>query len=254
MADKNKSEGPFDVGERFNSIQTRPKDDKLSHRPQKRESARISAYDRLNALIRSELYQSDYSAYVVNRGGASDFYLDEGTANYNVSLSKAGKALCKKWGLFYPVTPSTAAIEDDLFCLNRPIEFIPDPTQWKTSQANTFAGSDDKIFTHINGKLALLIDLSFPREKLRSEFDRFLNRWGKKQQKGRHEDLVNKWDIYDEVKKGISLLKITRRIFKSLPDEPPAYNAQVDRCYRQVRRAYKSAREIIGMVEQMRAE
>ena len=219
---------------------------------------RISVYDRLNALIRSKLYQSDYSAYVKKRGDASDFYVGDGPYrkgsiyNYHLSLSKAGKELCKKWGLVYPVDPCAKQIEDYLCCLNRPIDYMPDPSQWKTSQANTFVGGDDKIFTHINGKLALLIDLSFSRKELRSEFDRFLDRWGEKQKKGRQDIHLNKWEVYDKKhKEGKSLLEITRIIFniKNHADNHPSYSKTVNSNYQQVKRANRSAIAILKNVE-----
>jgi hypothetical protein len=134
--------------------------------------------------------------------------------------------------------------------LNRPIEFIPDPSNWKTSQANTSAGSDDKIFTHVNGKLALLIDLSFPREKLRSEFDRFLNHWSEKQKRGPEEGEY-KWNVYDRKMKGDNLLKITSEIhgLNTQSVNHPNYNEEVNKYYQQVKRAYHSAREIMKEVE-----
>jgi len=191
---------------------------------------KILPYDRLNALIRSKLYQSDYSEYVVKPEARSDLYVGEKIVSYHISLSNAGKALCKKWGLVFPIDPFARPIEDYLNCLNRPIEFIPHPSQWKTSQANMFAGSDDKIFTRINGKLALLIDLSFPKAKLRSEFDRFLNRWGEKQKRGPHGHTVNKWDVYDKKQNGEKLIEITRGIFglEKCPDRHPNYNEKVN--------------------------
>lgn len=225
---------------------------------------KISAYDRLNALIRSKLYRSDYSEYIEKGGRDSDIYVGEGKINdegmvsvepvsYHISLSKAGNALCKKWGLVFPVDPRAKPIEDYLYCLNRPIEFISDPSQWKTSQANTLAGSDDKIFTHINGKLAILIDLSFSKEKLRSEFDRFIDRWGEKQKRGPHGHAVNKWDVYDKKKEGNNLLGITREIYgiEESPYNHPNYDETVNAYYNRVKRAYKSAYKIINKVEEM---
>ncbi len=255
MSDKNKSEEPFDAGEYFNSIQPKKiKDDKLSHLSQKNKLSRILAYDRLNALIRSEVYQADYAEYVVDRGGVSDIYIGEGLVSYHLSLSKAGKKLCEKWDLVYPVDPLAEPIEDYLYCLSRPIEFVPDPSRWKSAQANTMVSSDDKIFTHINDKLALLIDLSFPREKLHSELNHFLDRWAKSHKKGLNASLIDKWEVYDKRKDGNKLIEITREIhgLKKRPDKDSKFDDMEDVFYQQVKRADKSACEIIAIVEQMR--
>jgi hypothetical protein len=205
-------------------------------------------------LIRSEVYLTDYAEYVEKRGGALDVYVCENLVSYHRSLSKAGQELCKKWGLIYPVNPRAKRIEDYLYCLNRPIESIPDPSQWKSAQANTMTGSDDRIFTHIDGKLALLIDLSFPREKLHSEFDKFLDHWGEKQKKGSHESLINKWDVYDKRKDGNKLIEITREIYglKKRSDKDSKFDDKEDVYYQRVKRANKSACKIITIVEQMR--
>ncbi|RPH48777.1 MAG: hypothetical protein EHM85_16055 [Desulfobacteraceae bacterium] len=260
MTEENESKEPFDAGAFFNSIQP--------NLPHKRKSVRISAYDRLNALIRSKLYQSDYSEYVVKRGDASDVYLkglysskrkqrsrnNVRLGRYSIRLCESGRVLCKKWGLVSPIDPYAKPIKDYLNFLNRPIEFIPDPSQWKTYQANGFAGSDDKIITHINDRLALLIDLSCTREELRSEFDHFLDHWGEKPKKSLHKELLfEKWYVYDEVKAGKTISEITRENenVKKHSANNTYYKDNFDAYSRQARRAYQSAYKIITMVEQM---
>lgn len=99
MIEEKNSEESFDAGVYFNSLQRNQPSDKSLSDSEKR-FLRISALDRLNALIRSEFYKSDYSEYIEKRGGNSDFYvgsspIEDPALSYHLCLSEAGKDFAK---------------------------------------------------------------------------------------------------------------------------------------------------------------
>jgi hypothetical protein len=91
---------------------------------------KISPLDKLKALQRSNQYLEDYTTYwaEMEKEGKT-----EGVIFHPLDrqLSKAGKILCNKYGLFFPVAPYQTTDEIGLRCVQPPITWLEPPSQWR---------------------------------------------------------------------------------------------------------------------------
>jgi hypothetical protein len=98
----------------------------------------ISPYDKVQALKFSKEYRRDYEQYVRERGNENDLKV-----GYSINLSRAGKKLCKKYNLDYPVSPehdtteptadvpvSYNPIDVEIAQANPVITFLVPPEDW----------------------------------------------------------------------------------------------------------------------------
>lgn len=221
--------------EKYNPKEPRPK------------KLKISLYDQYQALCRSELYRSDFKKYLEKRGKEKDLAVMV-PPTFSSKLCNAGKWLCNKWKLGYPINPDIPYDKNSkntLLLIDPPITFLTPPEKWQEMNAIGFEDNVDK-FTHIDGKLVLMINTSYSYNELEKTFKEFLKEWVKPSKKRMRSDIV-KWQIYDEYIKGKSLLEITHNIFKT--EGSPNYNEIVDAYYQQVKRAQKKAHSIIQYLE-----
>lgn len=214
---------------------------------------KIGADDKIQALRRSEQYKNDFDAYLKERGDSVDVYVGS-PVDCNIKLSKAGKKLCSKYNLFFPYDPVQPYSEDDSWYTSPIVTSLDHPRKWRTKRALGWYSSDEKRYTHINGKLVLMIDLdkTYSKGQTIEAVDAYLKRWktdNKERTKGKP---LDKWKIFDmKNNEGKNLLEITRKIygFKKHSDNLPAYNDKVNKLHQRTVRAYRKAKAIITLIE-----
>lgn len=216
---------------------------------------RITAYDRLQGLIRSGKYRKDYEAY--KQEGGEDYHILHGTPEtLPISLSEPAKRLCRKWGLRFPVNPCERARPGDEEYVFPILSFLPSPQTWWEEKSFTWTGEqDERQIERIDGKLALLIDTSYPVKTIVDRFKDFLElhliEAGKHTGERTRED-EDVWQIYDkntlEKKDFVTIIRevydIKRKVIED--DRAKAY-------YDKTRRAFGKAEKIIETMEK-RAE
>jgi hypothetical protein len=75
---------------------------------------KLSPSDRLEALRYSDKYRQDYEDYKDKRDAEEQKdYFVESPHRPHVKLCKPGKALCRKWGLIYPIDPDVDSVGGD---------------------------------------------------------------------------------------------------------------------------------------------
>ena len=198
---------------------------------------KISADDRYQAIRHSELYAEDYFYYLKEKERGNERERGIGIGNGSVlipGLSKPAKKLCKKWNLSFPVKPiglepaKNNKIEENIQAkVDPPITFLdpPEKWDWKTVKGIGFVKNDKEIpsitidgvkvllkpddpvnedvevYTHINGKLVLMINLDYSLNDLVKAFKNFLKkweRWSKPSSKRSKESSINIWQVYEE--------------------------------------------------------
>lgn len=221
---------------------------------------KISYPDRIQATKHSKLYQKDYQRYVEQReqDGEVDVKLGPPWDPRRIQ-SMAGKRLCEKWGLLFPVAPDAPLEPIDCGTMKPSADF-PDwmidgavypvsfPTGDELIKATQIAGFvGQKIFTHLNGKLCLLIDTSWPPDMIMDVLRKFIEQYTQETGERRGIPLEDPWEIYLMYQKGMNPLKITATLHGV--SKQPAYNQESDYHYRRVRRAYSKAVKMIEYVE-----
>ncbi|MBN2282745.1 MAG: hypothetical protein JXO48_02535 [Deltaproteobacteria bacterium] len=210
---------------------------------------KIGLYDKLQALKRSEKYRKDYDEYLSKKTG--DDALVGSLLDHSIKLSKAGRTLCDKYGLRFPINPDTP-IDGDNF----PIECFPEidslityldpPEKWHETLSTSV--DNDNLYTHINGKLVLMVDTSRSYGELLEAFKLLLKRWGQESSSRVKTSSIDIWHVYDEVEKNHrNQLQVMRKLFDIT--RLPAYDGKADAYYKQVRKAYEKAKKIIEFVE-----
>jgi len=167
-------------------------------------------------------------------------------------LSKPAKALCEKWGIIFPIDPDMTVTDDDCDLVLPPVSYLSPPSTWGEIRKIGFEGFENKPITHIDGKLTLMIDTNYDITKILDAVKIAIKLHPKKKQKTHaKKHNIDKWELYDLKKKGFNLLEITRKIFdiENSPNNLPSYNPRVDSNYKQVKRAYNKACNILKMIE-----
>lgn len=256
----------------------------------RKRDMKISPYDRIQALRHSSQYRTDYYTYLKEKADEKkkddyrpDFII--GSPRFErKTLSKAALKLCKKYNLIYPLNPEENEKKEwektwvELFA-HKPISLLAPASEWESLTgycSKAVIENEEKVIkeipafdtiTHINGKLVLMIDLSYPGDYIRDEFEKYLNEWLEKRwheekgverkgskptqvrKKGRK---IDKWAVYKIKTKNPQ--KSYGRIAKELfPPEVeggkimPQYISENE--IKQIQRAYKEAYEIIKIIE-----
>ncbi len=219
---------------------------------------RISYIDRIQAIKFSPLYRKDYQQYVKQRDKDGEFDLKIGSPwDPRRYLSTAGKWLCQKWGLHYPIGPD-APVEpykpvkmpsSDLkqWMIDGAVYPVSFPIEDELKKPTLFGSGGQKVVTHLSGKLCLLIDTSLPPNMIMDVLKEFIE-YHVKKTKGRSKETKEKqWEIYTLYQKKKNLLKIAQELHGF--SEVPSYDQDADKYYRRVERAYKKALKMIACVE-----
>jgi hypothetical protein len=227
--------------------------------------------DYIQAVRRSGLYAQDFYEYEIERAreGVTDVYI--GGANPMepiIVLSQAGKKLCDKWGLTFPELPVgikrpalIKAAEGQQEDAVREVDFLPDvvtraitfPTvndlkNPKTMQCYGVTGHDEFV-TRINGKICLLVDMSYPPIIIKKCFNTIINRYGNVDKKRQKRMGFDPWEIYDLViesngKIAKAAQKYIGKEWKNVKTEKHA-----EGFYQMARRAYEKAKNMIASAE-----
>jgi hypothetical protein len=97
-------------------------------------------------------------------------------------------------------------------------------------------------------KIEVVLNLDHPKSEILSEVEAILDRVETEERKNKP-TMIDPWAVYDWHKKqGLSFLKITRKLFKDA--KHPTTDEKTDRYYKQVRRAYDRAKQIMAYVNQ----
>ncbi len=209
---------------------------------------KIKPSDIVQAFKHSKKYMEDYRIYEKER--EVNDWLSGDAQMYAIRLSKAGKKLCKKYNILYPINPFTPAEERETTFIHTPITFLNPPALWNKSQMgrNFFDNAkDQEVITHVNGKLVLMIDTDYPRDQIKTVFKEFLKRYTEEPGKRLRDDNIDIWKVYKAKEfENKNLLQITRE--ENNVKGNPNYDGKVDAYYRQVKRAYRKASQIIKVV------
>jgi hypothetical protein len=235
---------------------------------------KISFRDRMQAIKHSKVYQKDYQQYVKKREQDVDLDAKIGPPwDPRIHLSTAGKRLCRKWGLQFPMAPDShlepvyypaaenPCVEVDYSKLERaadcpawmidgvayPVSFPTDDELKKPSSIGVANSGGYKVVTHVNGKLCLLIDISYPSDMIMDVLREFINHYAQETEERRGVPKEDPWRIYLMYHKGMNLLKITTALHGV--SKQPAYDQEADTPYRRVSRAYSKALRMIKSVE-----
>jgi hypothetical protein len=207
---------------------------------------KISPLDKVQALKHSKQYGEDYRKYEQEKE-KEDWFADDGES-YFIRLSEAGKKLCKKYNLLYPINPFTPADEIETNYVHHPVTFLDQPKLWNEVIGSRFDSAPEQgVITHINGKLVLMIDTELPRPQIEKAFKKYLDRYTKKSGERLRDGVADIWQVYRKKEfKGKNLLQITKELFNIV--ENPTYSPKGKALYNQVTRAYNKAKEIIKLV------
>ena len=210
---------------------------------------KISTIDRTQAIKRSKIYKQDYADYMKTVDYAQQDVHIGSPENYHVRLTMAGKKLCEKWNLVFPVNPHLPDAQDSL---NAVIALLDPPEKWKTHTANEIGLGKQKQITHVNGKLVLMIDTSFTHKQIEEAFKKYIKCRVKERSGRERENTLDIWKIYDAYCDKKNMLEVTRNIFKikATGENLPAYDKRTNSNYEQVKRHYKKASNIIDYIEQ----
>jgi hypothetical protein len=228
---------------------------------QQREVAhmKISFRDRIQAIKNSKVYQKDYQLYVKKREQARDYDEKIGPPwDPRNHLSTAGKRLCLKWGLLFPVHPDAPlepfrdikmpSTDLEAWMIDGAAYPVSFPTEDELENPSHKAENyGQKVITHLNGKLCLLVDTSWPPDMIMDVLWKFINHYVK-ENKGRiNSTEEDPWKIYEMYQKTKNLLEVTRELYGI--SELPAYDYEADKYYKRVKRAYLKALKMIDYVE-----
>ena len=93
-------------------------------------STRVTPYDKVQALKRSDKYAKDYKTYIEERGEEQERVLSVRA----IKLSNAAKRLCVKWNIVFPIDPDTPFGAEEVFFAESPVKYLESPKRWKHIQ------------------------------------------------------------------------------------------------------------------------
>lgn len=222
---------------------------------------KLTAYDKYHALIHSEKYRKDYKHYELSRGAEND-YAFGGKLSFGAKLSEAGKMLCRKWSILYPINPNKKNADEKAlgllkFMVQPSITYLDSPENWREWESIAWNISDHKSDTedlnelavsHVNGKLVLMVDTTRTKSELMQDFEIFIDYWSTAQRKKPRPTKADKWKVFEErTYRGKTLLKIAREIYQFEGDV--AYDDNANKYYQRIYKAYQKALEMIEFIE-----
>jgi hypothetical protein len=222
-------------------------------------SMKISFRDRIQAIKHSTIYLKDYQRYVKMRDKAGDIDIKIGSPwDPRKQLSKAGKRLCKKWGLGWPIAPDaplhprnckTMELVADVppWVIDGAVYPVSFPTEDELKNPSHVTKCGRDVVTHLNKKLCLLIDTSWPPDMIVDVLREFINHYILENKGNIKQTEGDPWKIYELFRHGKNLLEITRDLYGVTGQ--PAYDTNAAMYYRRVDRAYKKALKMIAYVE-----
>lgn len=216
--------------------------------------------DRISAIVRSNKYHRDFRHYKEQVGMADGKDESAGSGYYKTTaLSPAGKWLCEKWALEFPINPSqkksistegvTIVGADDIvsFLLQGyPISPLPHPNEWNWNTVACIRQRDKQFITSIDDNLVVLIDPQRTRDEiLNAIWD--LVKTARKEVKERKRGLQhNPWEVYDRVTECGGVAEAARRYYGFSTKDIPQDNA----LYKSLLTAYQKACRMIEEVEE----
>lgn len=234
---------------------------------------KISLRDRIQATKFSPLYRKDFQRYVKQRDQDGELDAKIGPPwDPRIHLSKAGRRLCRKWGLQSPRVPDSPLEpfyypEADKPCIDfstlerasdcpawmidgvaYPVTFPTEDELQKPSSIGVVDSGGYRVVTHLDGKLCLLIDTSCPPDMTMDVLKEFINHYAKKTEDRKGTPTADPWIVYLMYQEGMNLWEITKKLYDT--NERPVTNNRSDSRYQQVKRAKKKANEMIIYVEQ----
>jgi len=223
---------------------------------------KISFRDRIQATKFSQIYRRDFERYAKRRDKDGDIDIKVGAPwDPRIHLSKAGKRLCRKWGLRFPVAPD-APLEPLAYTgggtpsnlpawmidgAAYPVSFPSKDELKNPSRIGVADSAGYRVVTHIDGRLCLLIDTTFPPDMIMGALREFVGHYATETTDRQGNMLDDSWKVYEMYQGGKNLLDITVALHGV--SRQPAYDPKSDAHYRAVRRAYAKAKAMIRFVE-----
>lgn len=215
---------------------------------------KISPYDKLQALKRSEKYRADFQQYTKDReaAGEDDLYSFNQVVGeeFHHQLSEAGRVLCERWKIRFPVNPETPHLPGEESCVHAPVTYLDHPDRWKSTTARPSISGEVSRITHVDGKLVLMIDTeSYSIDQIRAELEKVLPLWAlSTASRAKGSKKVNIWEIYDRRRAGKSTGDLVKEIAAAETDPGlPVYATEAH--IKLVQDALKKAERIITAVE-----
>ena len=241
--------------ERCEPVSSSPQCRQCFHSDKFRYLTKADKFDPLDivqAFKHSKRYAEDYQRYTKEHRDVPDMGIGLGFT-CQVRLSEAGKKLCEKWGLVYPINPSSPEEEYEISFVSNPVSFLSPPESWTDFRAYSWgddrADVDPELITHIDDKLVLMIDTTYPRSYIKRVLALTLDQYTKEPKGGlRHNPEI--WRIYRMLEKEKkSCMQIARELYGV--EGHPSWNKVIDARRKQVERAYRRALQIIKSIERV---
>jgi len=214
---------------------------------------KITAMDRIQGLRRIKEYRADYREYASAQESQTDSIV--GALDPCIQISEKGRSLCLKWDLQFPVNPfDNAAVPAEWY-----FPLVRHPRKNELAMISRKVGAkgspDDEIVTHLNHRLVLSIDPSFPIDTIMKSIETLLPRLGvrKSTEKSDRPHSYDIWEVYDLYEE----LSTERRTYAAVAwaiDSQWAKQEDVapridDADIKGVERAYKKACKIINHIK-----
>lgn len=233
---------------------------------QKREPAKptdvllLSPYDRLQAIVRHPEYIRQWRKYKETDSLRQRIPIPSDIDDL-VKASNVATETYKKFGIPEIVCPNyIKALTSEEVAAKARTYWDPLPVRFlkaseivyalatRFSQRGVFISYEKlhQVDLLREGRYLMLeADLFQSKETLVKQFKNYLSLKGKANQRKR-EPTVDPWKVYDMHKGGKNFLQITRKLFGVKGH--PAYDPETDALYKQVKKAYQKARQVIETV------
>jgi len=228
-----------------------------------RKRKKISPVDWIQALKFSKEYAKDYKIYEEESKDQPDD-ADKIVCYPNIPgrmdgvfiRSAAAEKLCRKYGLRFPIDPSTPYEEYELTYLPAPVDILI-PRELQEYLMRAFPSGEcelseviEELNDYFRGRVTVMINPMFSRDQIRSNFQKILDYYGEKSKEKLKINQVDIWKAYkmheiDEVPFEQIAVKLLQSGGKH------AYDAEDDRKLKLVKRAYNKACRIIKKVESL---
>lgn len=191
----------------------------------------MDTVNKVQALMRSEAYARDYQEYLDSN--PDDVYISDGRVAA-ISRSEAGRALCRKYLIRYPVNP-----ED----LRKDPGFIDTvfPAAWENPRE---CDGQNKLYgPTADGELQVSIDLTRTLAEIENDIGKLYHHYID-QKNSDKKSSVDHWDIYDQAVGGASEDDIALQLGQN-KDTAEKYAARL----KVVKRAVKKSKDQLHQFE-----
>ena len=165
-------------------------------------------------------------------------------------LCASGEKLCEKWHIFFPVNPDTPYFTGEELFVHSPVTYLEPTERWKRLRFSIGKDSYKEFITHVDGKLVLMIDMSYSTDQIKTALDQMLSFWTlNTKSRAKRSTKADIWEIYDLVgPTGKISAELTRK-YVSAHTEPGLNVITSETDMKLMQTSYAKAVKIIKAVE-----